>query len=415
MANTSRMKWPVPPEQGFWYEAFVSLLEAIDQSAYAGREDRNLVLMGGGTFSWNAGTNTLTWGSAIQILSAVAGSLCVLPSGSITLLDGQVAYILLVRNPVGNPTVSIEVGNSAPSNDSATVVCVRRGSQIYFRNGNVLKDGMSGPLVENGGTVASFTSLYTSTPEAVSAAVGSVGNSTSAAPGNHKHRVTTAAPVTTGAANSEGGGDALARAAHVHRVEVPYKLDGAAVGARPSLNFSTAFSVADNPGGDRVDVGLSETGVEPGNYTNVNVTVGADGRITSIANGGAGAVPRDLIQSTSPPGGAVWFALELYIGPGNTYSYSSGGGGYLPGMVFSSTLKRITFRTAAMDVDVTVRLRTAAGVSIYSKVLLAGETLIDEAISIAVGPGVLVQLSVEPSSGSPTMDAWHFGWVREIT
>jgi hypothetical protein len=68
-----------------------------------------------------------------------------------------------------------------------------------------------------------------------------------------------------------------------------------------------------------------------------------------------------------------------------------------------------------MDVDVTVRLRTAAGVSIYSKVLLAGETLIDEAISIAVGPGVLVQLSVEPSSGSPTMDAWHFGWVREIT
>jgi hypothetical protein len=198
-------------------------------------------------------------------------------------------------------------------------------------------------------------------------------------------------------------------------VEVPYKLDGAAVGARPSLNFSTAFSVADNPGGDRVDVGLSETGVAPGNYTNVNVTVGADGRITSIANGGAGAAPRDLIQSTSPPGGAVQFALELYIGPGNTYSYSSGGGGYLPGMVFSSTLKRITFRTAAMGVDVTVRLRTAAGVSIYSKVLLAGETLIDEAISIAVGPGVLVQLSVEPSSGVPTMDAWHFGWVREIT
>lgn len=414
MANTSRMQWPIPPEHGFWYDAFTALVAAIDLSSYAAREDRNLVLMGGGTFAWNAGTNTLSWGAALQILSAVAGGVCVLPAGSISILDSQVAYISLVRNPAGNATVSVVVAGSTPSDDSAAVVCVRRGAQLYFRNGNVLKDGMSGPLIENGGTVASFTSLYTSAPEDVSAAAAAVGNSGSAAPGNHRHHITTGAPATVGTSNSEGSGDALARASHVHRLEVPVKVAGSAIGARPTLNLSAAFAVTDNGGADRLDVDLADTGLTPGNYTNVNVTVGAGGRITAISNGASGAA-LTLPQSTSPPGGSIGFALELYIGPGGTYSYASGGGGYLPGVVFASTIKRVVFRTAAMASDVIVRLRTAAGVQLYSKVLLAGEVLIDEAVNITVAAGVLVQLSVDPNGFGPTMDAWHFGWVREIT
>lgn len=112
---------------------------------------------------------------------------------------------------------------------------------------------------------------------------------------------------------------------------------------------------------------------------------------------------------------SVGFSAELYLGPSNGYSYSSGGAGYLPGLPFDATFKRFTFRTAALGVDATVRLRTSGGTQLYSKVLTAGQTLIDEAVEIAVAAGVLVQPSITPSSGGPTIDAWSFGWLREIT
>lgn len=82
--------------------------------------------------------------------------------------------------------------------------------------------------------------------------------------------------------------------------------------------------------------------------------------------------------------------------------------------MFASTLKRISFRTVAAAIDLTVRLRTSGGTELYSKVLVAGQTLIDEAINIAVAHDVLVQLSVEPASGGPSIDVWSFGWVRQI-
>lgn len=152
-----------------------------------------------------------------------------------------------------------------------------------------------------------------------------------------------------------------------------------------------------------------------GSYTNLSATINAKGQVTTAADGAGGSAAVILPQSTSPPGGSVGHAAELYIGPGGTYSYSPGGGGYLPGVVFASTLKRFRFGCAAMGVNSTVRLRSSGGTELYSKVLVAGEVLIDEAISIAVAAGALVQCSVEPASGGPNLDAWHFGWTREIT
>lgn len=142
---------------------------------------------------------------------------------------------------------------------------------------------------------------------------------------------------------------------------------------------------------------------------------GFEPRPVASGGGGGGAAAVVRIESTSPIAGSVGYAAELYLGPAGSYSYSSGGGGYLPGVVFASTIKRFTFRCAAMGIDNTVRLRTSGGTQIYSKVLVAGATLIDEAVSIAVAAGALVQCSIDPGGGGPTMDAWHFGWTREIT
>jgi hypothetical protein len=150
-----------------------------------------------------------------------------------------------------------------------------------------------------------------------------------------------------------------------------------------------------------------------GTATFATIEVDQYGRVISLSSGAGGNL---LTQSLSPPGGSVAFSAELYLGPdGAKYSYSPGGPGYLPGCVFASTLKRFTFRTVASTVDLTVRLRTSAGTEIYSKVLLTGQTLIDEAVNIALAHDVLVQLSVEPASGTPAIDAFAFGWVRQIT
>ena len=149
-----------------------------------------------------------------------------------------------------------------------------------------------------------------------------------------------------------------------------------------------------------------------GTATFATIEVDQYGRVISISSGAGGNLQT---QSLSPAGGSVWFAAELFLGPsGSGYSYSPGGAGYLPGCAFASSLKRWTFRTVAAAVNLTVRLRNAAGTELYSKVLVAGETLIDEAINIAVAHDALVQLSVEPASGTPAIDAYSFGWVRQI-
>ena len=62
----------------------------------------------------------------------------------------------------------------------------------------------------------------------------------------------------------------------------------------------------------------------------------------------------------------------------------------------------------------TIRLRTSADVVLWSGVLVAGQTQIVEDIDISLAAGVKVQFSVEPASGTLTLDHQECGFIRSI-
>jgi hypothetical protein len=143
------MEWPIPTEnQNPWYEAFTALVAAQDGSAFAAREDRQVIMLGGGTVSWTA--PTLTWDASIFLTAPIEGFLWSVPAGSVTIEEGQALYATLVRGPTGNTPVVVAVGSQVPSSDQALVLAVRIGTRIYFRTGLSIVSGGSSSGVSPG-------------------------------------------------------------------------------------------------------------------------------------------------------------------------------------------------------------------------------------------------------------------------
>lgn len=165
MPNTERMQWPYPSEnQDPWYESFRSLMQGQDASGYASREDRHVVLFGGGTMTFTASSGLLTWANPISILAAISGFKWYVAAGSINLNDGQVAYVDLSRYPTTNTSLAIAAAAQVPSTDSAMVLCVRIGDKVFFRNGRSINDGSSIELLDvetgtGGGVLSENTSI----------------------------------------------------------------------------------------------------------------------------------------------------------------------------------------------------------------------------------------------------------------
>lgn len=160
MTNTNKMLWPFPSKDSDpWFDGFESMTAAMDASAYSSREDRSILIDGGGTVSFTASTGSLTWSSAIVFLSPIAGFKLSLPAGAATLLDGQCLYVNLTRSPTGNISLAGLVAGSVPNTDSAMLLAIRDGSAVYFRNGAQIQDGQSKTLFSSGG-LATGTKLF---------------------------------------------------------------------------------------------------------------------------------------------------------------------------------------------------------------------------------------------------------------
>lgn len=158
---TNMMKWPLPAEdQDPWYEDFVTLWSQADASGYAAREDRNIFLAGGGTFTFNAGTGITTWDAPLEILSPASGVILTLAAATITIVEGEFVWVDLVRMPQSGTTLALVKGGTVPSSDSAFLLAVRRGNRVYFRGAKVINSGESLVLYQqapSGGGLSNLT------------------------------------------------------------------------------------------------------------------------------------------------------------------------------------------------------------------------------------------------------------------
>ena len=107
------------------------------------RQDRNTFLTGGGTLTWDAGTDTLTWTAPLKIRVG-AKTEYTIGTGSIGAVDAthKVVYVIIDRDTPGvvAPLVAA-LGDAALDADGALALGIRGADdQFYFRNGTIYVD-----------------------------------------------------------------------------------------------------------------------------------------------------------------------------------------------------------------------------------------------------------------------------------
>ena len=151
MPYTARMDIPYPAKgDEEWFPTWESLIIALDGHHFAAFEDRNLFFTGGGTWSWDASSDTLTWDGVLRLNTPSTGMPQDLAAGSQTLVDGDM-LVFDVSRGASAPVALTGASDAVLSPDDAVVaLCIRSGDKLYFRNGVVLSSGGSYQVFDDG-------------------------------------------------------------------------------------------------------------------------------------------------------------------------------------------------------------------------------------------------------------------------
>jgi len=146
--KSPRLNWPFPNEdQDPWFEKFRGMLNAIDASFFTTREDKNFVLFGGGSVTFDAASGLLSWTAPLEAVAATTGFHWLIPApatpGSVTLQDGEFFFVELTRAPQSIQSIETRAGSRINTNDDSLVIAQRLGSAVIFRNGAVIGDGQT--------------------------------------------------------------------------------------------------------------------------------------------------------------------------------------------------------------------------------------------------------------------------------
>lgn len=152
MPLSQRLSLPIPEEfDQDWFQEFVDLVNQVDTSLFASRDQRNVFLNGGGTVDMDA-SGLVTWQDAFQIFhgsTGFAGSIAANPTGT-TLQDGEFLYADFVRGPSGLYTPALVKSSGAvPANDNAVILFARTGQYLWVYQQGVI-DSLAPPFATGG-------------------------------------------------------------------------------------------------------------------------------------------------------------------------------------------------------------------------------------------------------------------------
>lgn len=143
MPNTTRMGWPYPSEfEDPWWAKFEQLVASMDLDVFAAREDRNIFVTGGGTLTFDLAGDLFTWSEDIAIVSPYTGLLWTILAGSLSIVNGQMAYVTLDRAPTANRTLTLTAAVKVPSDVGAFLLFIQKDQQIFYRGGPIIEDGV---------------------------------------------------------------------------------------------------------------------------------------------------------------------------------------------------------------------------------------------------------------------------------
>lgn len=206
---TPRMEFPYPSERERPFFAVYKAGElARDAAHWAHSENHNLVFAGGGTWTWDAGTNELTWTDDVLVLGFTTRQYLTIPAQTLEIEDGEVVFFNVLRLLQTNATADLEkgatIGKSGVRLHDLMLFAARVGDVVYFPGQKSMQDGDAGPLFGGGlpigssGGITFITAgdgIIVLTPAGPNATVaadfttagGTNGTSTKVARGDHSH------------------------------------------------------------------------------------------------------------------------------------------------------------------------------------------------------------------------------------
>lgn len=143
MGIRSPSEWEDP----FW-DSDVLRMTDLDDWLLANAEDKNQIIIG--DFDFDSGTDTLSWASTINIVNPRQNGLIQVLTSSVTIADGQFAYLLVPR-PYNAAVLTMQVGSPPIVEETAVPIAYRFGNALYIKGRGVLGIGTHAPQHELGG------------------------------------------------------------------------------------------------------------------------------------------------------------------------------------------------------------------------------------------------------------------------
>lgn len=142
MPQTTRLGIPYPADgQSPWYASFKAFIDGVDAYLFSATEDRNLLVIGGGTLSWSDGA--FSWSDPIVFVTPSTGKLQTLEAGSISLIDGQMMLVSLTRGATVSVALTSSIATYATAGASILVFAFCLDGVLHLRTGQSATDGDS--------------------------------------------------------------------------------------------------------------------------------------------------------------------------------------------------------------------------------------------------------------------------------